>query len=113
VRGVTREQHPAMAEAVDAAAGELVDRDPLELEVGVGPEHGPDARQHLLGLLFLFGVGVPAELEVDAPDVVACLCSSTLWPRWKGGSNQNQRSVGKAAFITTSAIRKRSWKNCP
>jgi hypothetical protein len=42
-----------------------------------------------------------------------CLCSSTDWPRWNGGSNQNQRSVGKSAFITTSAIRKRSWKNCP
>ena len=29
-----------------------------------------DARHHALGLLLGFGVGVPAELEVDAPDVV-------------------------------------------
>ena len=43
----------------------------------------------------------------------ASRCSSTLWPRWNGGSNQNQRSAGKSAFITTSAIRKRSWKTLP
>ena len=40
-------------------------------------------------------------------------CSSTLWFGWKGGSNQNQRSVGKAAFIFTSAMRNRSWKMRP
>jgi hypothetical protein len=40
-------------------------------------------------------------------------CSSTLWPGWNGGSNQNQRSVGKSACIFTSAIRKRSWKMRP
>jgi hypothetical protein len=28
----------------------------------------------------------------------ACLCSSTLWPGWNGGSNQNQRSVGPSRF---------------
>ena len=28
-----------------------------------------------------------------------CMCSSTLWLRWNGGSNQNQRSAGKSAFI--------------
>jgi hypothetical protein len=42
-----------------------------------------------------------------------CLCSSTDWLGWKGGSNQNQRSAGKSAFITTSAMRKRSMKILP
>ncbi len=54
-----------------------------------------------------------------------CLCSSTLWPRWNGGSNQNQRSgsapsrclpcacASTPGFSTTSAMRKRSSKNWP
>ena len=28
----------------------------------------------------------------------ACRCSSTDWSGWNGGSNQNQRSVGKSAL---------------
>ncbi|MCY1542899.1 hypothetical protein D9M68_786760 [compost metagenome] len=40
-------------------------------------------------------------------------CSSTDWLGWKGGSNQNQRSLGKSASIFTSAIRKRSRKVRP
>lgn len=35
-----------------------------------GPSRGADARQHVLGLDRLDGIGVPAQLEVDAPDVV-------------------------------------------
>ena len=42
-----------------------------------------------------------------------CRCSSTDWPGWNGGSNQNHRSAGNSAFIRTSAIRNRSRKLCP
>src|SRR5262249_17938304 len=42
-----------------------------------------------------------------------CRCNSTDCPGWNGGSNQNQRSVGKSAFIFTSAMRKRSRKVRP
>ena len=46
------------------------------------------------------GVGIPAELEVDAPHVDRVgWCSSTDWPRWNGGSNQNQRSAAKRADV--------------
>ena len=42
-----------------------------------------------------------------------CLCSRADWPAWKGGWNQNQRSVGKSACILTSAIRNLSSKASP
>jgi hypothetical protein len=42
-----------------------------------------------------------------------CLCRSADWPRLNGGSNQNQRSVGNFASMTTSAIRKLSSKTRP
>ena len=42
-----------------------------------------------------------------------CLWRSADCPEWKGGSNQNQRSDGKSAFISTSAMRKRSSKASP
>ena len=42
-----------------------------------------------------------------------CLCSSAERPAWNGGSNQNQRSVGNAAVILTSAIRNWSSNTCP
>ena len=42
-----------------------------------------------------------------------CMCSSTLWLRWNGGSNQNQRSAGRSIGILMSAIRKRSRKTRP
>ena len=42
-----------------------------------------------------------------------CMCSSTLWLRWNGGSNQNQRSAGNGAVMRTSAIRKRSRNTRP
>ena len=43
----------------------------------------------------------------------ACRCSSADWFGWNGGSNQNQRSVGKSDFMWMSAIRKRSRNTCP
>jgi hypothetical protein len=113
VRRIAHEQHAAVVELVHAPALEGVDADPFQLEFAVIAQHGLDARDDVLGLLLLLRVGIPAELEVDAPDVVGLRCSSTDWLGWKGGSNQNQRSAGKSAFITTSAIRKRSMKILP
>jgi hypothetical protein len=37
------------------------------------PQHGLEAGDDVLGLLFFLRVSIPAELEVDAPDVVALL----------------------------------------
>ena len=71
VRRVAHEDHAAMAEVVDAAARKLVHRHPLQLELGVRAQHGLDAGNDLFGLLFFSRVAVPAQLEVDAPDVVA------------------------------------------
>ncbi|GAB1458460.1 hypothetical protein MASR2M50_02340 [Thauera sp.] len=59
-----------MVEAVHAAALEGVHADPLELELALIADHRLDARDHVLGLLLLLRVGLPAELEVDAEDVV-------------------------------------------
>ena len=70
MRGIAGKQHPAMAEAAHAPALEGVDADPFERELAPGPQHGLDARDHPLGLFLLLRVGVPTELEVDAPDLV-------------------------------------------
>ena len=73
VRGVAGEDHRAVDEALQAPALEGVDADPLELERPVLAEHRLQARADALGLALLDRVGVPAELEVDAPDVVGLL----------------------------------------
>ena len=62
-----------MAEVGHAAALEGVDAHPLQLKRPVIAQHGLQTRDDFFGLLFFFGVGVPAQLEVDAPDVVALL----------------------------------------
>ncbi len=67
---VAREQHAAVAERRHAQAGEGVDADPFQLELGVLAEQRLHARDDALGLALGHRVGVPAELEVDAPDPV-------------------------------------------
>ena len=71
--GIAGEDDAAMHEAVEPAALEGVDRDPFERELVVGAEHLPQARHDALGLLLRDRIGVRAELEVDAPDVVRLL----------------------------------------
>ncbi|KAG1388057.1 hypothetical protein G6F60_013868 [Rhizopus arrhizus] len=70
VRGVSGEHDASVAELVHALAGKGVEADPLQIELRVGPEQGADARQHVLGFDGFDGVGVPPQLEGDAPDVV-------------------------------------------
>ncbi len=70
MRGVPGEQHTAMAKTLHPLAREGVDADPFELEPRVGPEQRAQPRQHAFGLTLLFGIGIPAQLEIDAPDIV-------------------------------------------
>src|SRR5690606_19485580 len=72
VRAVAGEDHAAMHEAVDALALEGVDRHPVELEIAMADDR-LDARDDVLRLLLLLGIRIPAELEVDAVDVVRLL----------------------------------------
>ncbi len=101
MRRIAGEHHAAVHEPLHAAAAERVDADPFQLEFSFCTEHRLDARHD------------PFRLFVPLPDrrrsragsrcarhCPACLCSSTDWPGWNGGSNQNQRSVGKSACIT-------------
>ncbi|MCY1375696.1 hypothetical protein D9M69_631290 [compost metagenome] len=73
MRRVTHEQQAAVAEVLHAPALEGVDAGPFQLEFAVVAQHGFHAREDVFRLLLFFRVGVPAELEVDAPDVVALL----------------------------------------
>ena len=73
VRRIAREQHPAMAKFGHAAALEGVDADPLQLKRPLIAQHGLQTWNDFFGLFFLFGVGVPAQLKINAPDVVALL----------------------------------------
>ncbi len=70
VRGVAGEQHIAMAEAVHAQAGKRIDADPFQGELRIRPQQRLHARHHALGRFLGDRIGVPAELEVDAPDIV-------------------------------------------
>ena len=70
MRGIAGEEHATVAEMLHPPAGERVDARPFDLEIGRLAQHRAEPRQDALGLLLLVGVGVPAELEVDAPDVV-------------------------------------------
>ena len=58
-----------MAKGLHAPALEGVDAHPFEVEVAIA-EHRPQPRHHPLGLFFLFGVGIGAELKVDPPEIV-------------------------------------------
>ena len=71
VRRVACKVDPAQLEAGHALAGEGVDAGPFESEwhfpaQGL-PHHRVDPRLDALGLFLLVGIGVPAELKVDAP----------------------------------------------
>ena len=59
-----------MAELVDAAAGKLVHRHPLQFKLHIRAQHGLDTGNHFFWFLFFVGVSIPAQLEVDAPNVV-------------------------------------------
>src|SRR5215469_9217572 len=55
VRGIAGKNHPAVQEAIHATALELVERDPLELEL-VMAEHARDPRPHVVRLLLDRGI---------------------------------------------------------
>ena len=61
-----------MDEALEPPALERVDRHPFEREIVVA-EHLPQARDDALRPLLGLRVGIRAELEIDAPDVVRLL----------------------------------------
>ena len=69
---IAGEDDAAVDEAVHAPALELVERNPFELELVV-TQHACDPRPHIVGLLLDRGIGIAAELQVDAPDVVRLL----------------------------------------
>ena len=67
---VAGEQHAPVAESRHAQAREGVDARPHELELGLLAEQRPHARKNAFRFALGDGIGVPAQLEVDAPDVV-------------------------------------------
>ncbi|GBD42437.1 hypothetical protein HRbin39_01830 [bacterium HR39] len=80
---IAGEDHPAVAKALEPPALEGVDRDPLELE-GPLAQHGAQPRHHPLGPALLFRIGLRAELQVDAPDVVGLLVQERRLTRVEG-----------------------------
>ena len=72
MRGVAGKDDALMDEAREAAALKAVDRNPFELEIGMA-EHAADAWDDPLGTALIVGIGIGAELKVDAPDVVRLL----------------------------------------
>ena len=72
MRGIAGEHHPAVHEPLHPAALELVQRDPLEIEL-VMAEHTRDPRPYMVRALLDRRVGKGTQLQVDAPDIVRLL----------------------------------------
>jgi len=73
---IAGENHPAMAEPLQAPTLEGVDADPFQLERPVVAQHRPDPGNDLLGLALFVRVGVPAQLKSSRQTLSACRCSS-------------------------------------
>ena len=74
MRGIAGEDHAVVHEALEPAALERVDARPLELERDVLAEHAAHARcRTLLRVELGLAIDVPAELEIEPPDVVRLL----------------------------------------
>ena len=73
VRRIAHKQHAVVVEPAHAAALEGVDADPFQLKLALVAQHGLDAGDDVFGLFLGLGVGIPAQLKVDAPDVVGLL----------------------------------------
>ena len=69
MRGVAGEDHAAMHEAVEPPAIEAIDRHPFELEIALA-QHLLQTRDDALRLLLRLDIGIGAELQIDAPDIV-------------------------------------------
>ena len=72
-----------MHEAVDPAAVEGIDADPVELE-GPSTDHLLDPWYHVLRLFLPFRVSVRSELQIDAVDIVGLLVEQGGLPWMKG-----------------------------
>ena len=94
VRRIAHEQHAVVVELAHAAALEGVDADPFQLELALVAQHGLDARDDVSGFFSASGRRPSRAGKSMRQTLSACLCSSTDWLGWKGGSNQNQRSAG-------------------
>ena len=78
------EKDQAVAELLHAAALEGVDAYPFKIEFAAATEHGPDPGNDLFRLLLLLRVRLPAELEIDAVDVVGLAVQEHRLPRMEG-----------------------------
>src|SRR5581483_11491613 len=70
MRGVAQKEDTTVTEALHALAAKGVNAYPLQGEVDLLAQHGPNARDDTLGPAFELGIGVPAELKIDTPDIV-------------------------------------------
>ena len=95
------EEHPVVAEPVQPAALEGVDADPFEVEIGVGTQHALQTRHDAFGFLSSSGSASQPNCR-SMRQICRPVCAARPMPGIEGGSNQNQRSVGKSAFIFTS-----------
>src|SRR5262249_41654823 len=73
MRAVAHEQHTPMPKLVEALTAESVNTHPFKLELGILPEQSLHTRDDILRPPFGFRVGIPTQLEIDAPDIVRLL----------------------------------------
>uniref|UniRef100_UPI0013D4D486 hypothetical protein n=1 Tax=Enterobacter hormaechei TaxID=158836 RepID=UPI0013D4D486 len=69
---VAGEDHPVVDELPEPATLKRVNGDPFQREITMA-EHAPDTGDDVIGLTLGLDVGVAAELQIDAPDIVRLL----------------------------------------
>ena len=99
VRCIANEHHAAMAHLVHTAAGKLVNRYPLQFKLHMRAQHGLNAGNHFLRLLFFRRVCIPAQLKVDAPHVVALLVQQHALAAVKRGVKPEPALRGEVRFL--------------
>src|SRR3546814_3673193 len=70
VRGIAGKENALMPKPIHAFAGKGIDADPLQFELRVGAQQGAYAWNDVFRLDLFHRVGIPAQLEVYAPDIV-------------------------------------------
>ena len=68
--GIAGKDHAPVAKFLHPATLERVNRRPDEFIFNIRSEHGIEAASYIFFFQFLFAIDIPADLEIDPPDIV-------------------------------------------
>ena len=92
VGGIADKECPVVNKGIHLAAAESIDARPFQLPLPILAQHGFNAGADILEFLFLLGVGIPTQLEINTPDIVRLLVQ-------QGGLARVERCVEPEAAL--------------